>query len=435
MCEQASFAQRVTAIRLLEVAQLWRISKARSFLSFVRALPSPDACSHAHRPHGPSTHSPSPQLTALFGVLLFSAPVLIGVAAIGSYSLAGGPLTAGRLYTALATFNLIRFPLVFLPFSCAAGWHQQTGHTTLSRPPSFSLAPTPSLPPSLPPAAPAVVVQLLNAKVALERLTVFLTAEEAEPAEDPAADGALPRGAVRVTGPASFHYPVPRPKPDEGKGAKGKGAKGGGGGGGGAHQPPAAAPEPAAAAVPEGAVAVDPSPPPTPFALTNVALDIAPGSLVMVIGPVGSGKSTLLAALNRYLVRDGGAVALGGTRALAAQTAWVLGATVEANVLFGAPMEPKARWQRWLWRRATHAAAGPTIPVPHRPPTPTRAALRRRARRRPAGAGPGRAAVRGPGARWRGATAQRALTLPTPVVAPQTEIGERGVTLSGACGE
>lgn len=83
---ERNFAERITAIRADELGELWKINK----------------------------------LSALFSVLLFSAPVLIAVAAIGSYSLTGAPLTASRLYTALSVFNIIRFPLVFLPFILSA---------------------------------------------------------------------------------------------------------------------------------------------------------------------------------------------------------------------------------------------------------------------------------------------------------------------------
>lgn len=57
---------------------------------------------------------------------------------------------------------------------------------------------------------------------------------------------------------------------------------------------------------------------------------------------MGSSKTSLLAALNRFVVRAGGdpaSVAVGGTVALAPQTPWILNATVEANVLFGQPMD------------------------------------------------------------------------------------------------
>jgi ATP-binding cassette subfamily C (CFTR/MRP) protein 1 len=63
---ETAFSKRVAEIRDAEVATIWTVSK----------------------------------ISATFGVLLFAAPVLIGVAAIGTFSLAGdAPLTSSRVYT------------------------------------------------------------------------------------------------------------------------------------------------------------------------------------------------------------------------------------------------------------------------------------------------------------------------------------------------
>ena len=261
------FKEAIQKVRLQETTLLWRISK----------------------------------LSASFGLMLFAAPVFIGVAAIGTYSLTNDNLTAARLYTALSCFNLIRFPLVFLPF---------------------------------------MLIQFLNAKVAAGRLTAFLTAEEAELLNDndndqgmagTTGDGAggdakpLAQGAIEVGGPAEFHWPQPVKKPEE---DKKQGAPRGKKGAKESKEIPATD-----AAV----VEVEAAGP--PFTLKNVSLSIQPGSLVMVIGPVGSGKSTLLAALTRFLVRDAGSVCMRGSCAYVPQTAWILNATVEKNITFGMPKD------------------------------------------------------------------------------------------------
>ena len=260
------FKEAIQAVRLQETNLLWRISK----------------------------------LSASFGLMLFAAPVFIGVAAIGTYSLTNDDLTATRLYTALSCFNLIRFPLVFLPF---------------------------------------MLIQFLNAKVAAGRLCAFLTAEEAEllndndQGDDAAGDTAaaikpLAQGAIEVAGPAEFHWPQPVKKPEDDK------AKAPAGGKKGAKE---AEEEAKKAGEAEAVVELEAAGP--PFTLRNVSLSVPPGSLVMVIGPVGSGKSTLLAALTRFLVRDTGSVRMRGSCAYVPQTAWILNATVEKNITFGMPKE------------------------------------------------------------------------------------------------
>ena len=80
---ESAFAERVRAIRDKEVKLIWASQK----------------------------------VGALFGVALFSTPVFIAVCSLGSYSLAGKTLTASTAYTALALFNMLRFPSSSSPSS------------------------------------------------------------------------------------------------------------------------------------------------------------------------------------------------------------------------------------------------------------------------------------------------------------------------------
>jgi len=287
---ERKFRDRISAIRDQEIDLLWQVSK----------------------------------ISAIFGLLLFTTPVLIGVSSIGTFSLAGNALTATRVYTALAAYNVLRFPLIFLPF---------------------------------------VIISGLNAKVALDRITEFLLAGEAEPLGE--LDMSEP-GRIRLKG-CEFTYSKPLvlsppPGPPGGKPGSPSGSKPSSKAGGKAGKDAKvdATRGKILAAVSADVALVDLPPPPAPrFRLTNVNFDVPPGSLVMVIGPVGSGKrcarlsravspvlaslrphrSTLLLALNRYLVRDCGSVTVSGRVAYVAQTAWILNATVEANILFGSPRD------------------------------------------------------------------------------------------------
>ena len=62
-----------------------------------------------------------------------------------------------------------------------------------------------------------------------------------------------------------------------------------------------------------------------------------------VVGRVGSGKSSLISALLGEMEHGRGRVALGGRVAYVAQTAWILNATLQDNVLFGQPFD-QTRW-------------------------------------------------------------------------------------------
>mmetsp|Transcript_6430 Transcript_6430/g.9093 ORF Transcript_6430/g.9093 Transcript_6430/m.9093 type:complete len:1412 (+) Transcript_6430:44-4279(+) len=74
--------------------------------------------------------------------------------------------------------------------------------------------------------------------------------------------------------------------------------------------------------------------------LKDINLRVAPGELCAVIGRVGSGKSTLCSAiLNETILADGGNVSIDGSIAYAAQSPWILNASLRENILFGLPMD------------------------------------------------------------------------------------------------
>ncbi len=62
---------------------------------------------------------------------------------------------------------------------------------------------------------------------------------------------------------------------------------------------------------------------------------IGRNELIAVIGGVGSGKSSLLAALAGDMRRTNGGVTMGATRAFCPQYAWIQNTTVRENILFG----------------------------------------------------------------------------------------------------
>ncbi|EGD79317.1 ABC transporter [Salpingoeca rosetta] len=77
--------------------------------------------------------------------------------------------------------------------------------------------------------------------------------------------------------------------------------------------------------------------------LTDVTLDIKPGMLVGVVGPVGSGKTTLLMGMLRELLPSKGSAGVRGRVSYASQEPWILATTVRENILFGAADDPARR--------------------------------------------------------------------------------------------
>ena len=74
-----------------------------------------------------------------------------------------------------------------------------------------------------------------------------------------------------------------------------------------------------------------------PFRLHDLELSIGRNELIAVIGGVGSGKSSLLAALAGDMRRTNGSVTMGATRAFCPQYAWIQNTSVKENILFGKP--------------------------------------------------------------------------------------------------
>eukprot|EP00043_Microstomoeca_roanoka_P004214 m.48205 g.48205 ORF g.48205 m.48205 type:complete len:1423 (-) comp12387_c0_seq3:88-4356(-) len=67
--------------------------------------------------------------------------------------------------------------------------------------------------------------------------------------------------------------------------------------------------------------------------LSNVSLTVEPGEFIGVCGPVGCGKTTLLMALLREVPLARGHMSLTGNLSFASQTPWIQNATVKENIL------------------------------------------------------------------------------------------------------
>ncbi|KAF2647780.1 ABC multidrug transporter-like protein [Lophiostoma macrostomum CBS 122681] len=76
-----------------------------------------------------------------------------------------------------------------------------------------------------------------------------------------------------------------------------------------------------------------------PFEIKQLNLAIGRKELLAVIGGVGSGKSSLLAALAGDMRKTHGAVTIGASRAFCPQYAWIQNASVRENIIFGKPFK------------------------------------------------------------------------------------------------
>ncbi|KAM5348364.1 hypothetical protein ACJ41O_008188 [Fusarium nematophilum] len=81
------------------------------------------------------------------------------------------------------------------------------------------------------------------------------------------------------------------------------------------------------------------------FTLSDISLNFAQGGLNVVSGPSGSGKTTLLLSILGETYLEGGSVTRPEDVAFASQSAWLQNDTIQANILFGSPLE-KVRYDR-----------------------------------------------------------------------------------------
>lgn len=76
--------------------------------------------------------------------------------------------------------------------------------------------------------------------------------------------------------------------------------------------------------------------------LIDVNVDIRMGSLIAVVGAVGTGKTSFLnAILGEMYLEEGGNIFVNGSIAYCDQRPWILNATVEENILFGSAKDSK----------------------------------------------------------------------------------------------
>uniref|UniRef100_A0A6T8KKU6 ATP-dependent transporter ycf16 n=1 Tax=Hemiselmis andersenii TaxID=464988 RepID=A0A6T8KKU6_HEMAN len=218
------------------------------------------------------------------------SPMLVALITFLTYSLTGNELKASVAFTALALFNVMRFPLNTLPM---------------------------------------IINFIVEGRTALNRLCKYLLADEVD------------QKYYRNVGTPSQHEMARVSVSDkaiiirDGRFSWARDAKEG------ADKP---APEKKAAKKKSMISRIfdkgeDDDGPPAEYVtiLRDINLEVKPGELLTVCGPVGSGKSSLLGAILGDMKKEDGEVELHGRVSYVAQQTWITNATLKDNILFGAP--------------------------------------------------------------------------------------------------
>ncbi|KAJ3100040.1 Multidrug resistance-associated protein 9 [Phlyctochytrium planicorne] len=84
------------------------------------------------------------------------------------------------------------------------------------------------------------------------------------------------------------------------------------------------------------------------FGLNDITISLVRGRINAVVGPVGAGKSSLLQAILGEMPKIKGNVSIGGTIAYSPQQGWLLNTSLKDNILFGSPLDEQ-RYKLALW--------------------------------------------------------------------------------------
>lgn len=75
--------------------------------------------------------------------------------------------------------------------------------------------------------------------------------------------------------------------------------------------------------------------------ITNITLEVRPGKLCAIVGPVGSGKTSLLHAILGELTLSSGSMHVSGEISYASQEPWLFVGSIRQNILFGQPYDAR----------------------------------------------------------------------------------------------
>jgi len=92
--------------------------------------------------------------------------------------------------------------------------------------------------------------------------------------------------------------------------------------------------------------------------LEDINFSARKGELACIVGRVGQGKSSFLQALIGDLYKVQGEVILRGHIAYVAQQSWVMNATIRENIVFGHKFDPVGKFHMYLLFRAKAVILG-----------------------------------------------------------------------------
>lgn len=230
-------------------------------------------------------------------------PGIVAVTSFIVYALAysGADISPSTLFSALVAFDQLRFPLLFYPMALA---------------------------------------QLVQARVSASRLEVFLDLKEIGTSES-IGEGVYTRedaedGSISIKNAEVYwsdpRAPTERKGPDSDDDASTVSSVGG--------KLDASEASDLESGLDDLSTSILIKP-----ALKNLSMEIERGQLCAVVGRVASGKSTLCSAILNETFLEKGEISLKGRIAYAAQTPWILNATVRDNILFGQPYD-ESKFQR-----------------------------------------------------------------------------------------
>ncbi|KAI1792466.1 multidrug resistance-associated ABC transporter [Ganoderma leucocontextum] len=243
-----------------------------------------------------------------FSLLWTTAPILVSVTSFFVYVAQGNELTIGTAFTAIALYQMVRAPLNVIP---------------------------------------AWIVQILQSKVALDRIATYLDEDEVDDQVSTIKKGRVPPSEETETGlgiiNGSFKWNEVEEKKDE-KDKKGKGKDTNGNSNSNGSDA-----DEATTAVDNASVVSAPND--HRFELRDINVLFPEGELTLVTGPTASGKTALLLALLGELTTLEGRIlmsknasrvdahGLSHTISYAAQSPWLRHQSIKDNILFGYPYD------------------------------------------------------------------------------------------------